>query len=217
MQPTVKQSEILSAVQYPASGTLRYVSVVFSCHCIYTLPAPMKTSTKTHIRARGYGVVENTPKGDAIRVSASCFLEYISPPLHPSIDVEEIIRNFKSGAKVHRKVITGGNRWRGFAQDPAQLGDREQSCFRPLEDVLKAITKATGMHSSVQLKTNPQGGVLRPYRDTNSLPDAYLVLDCPSGRPPGWMDIAVSGEYRNNGTAGDTRVVSFQLIQRVLG
>ncbi len=88
-------------------------------------------------------LLRKTSTGNWIQLPLDYFLIHVLPPLHPHLDVNRIVENLKSSGKKSRRAITARNRWRGFAQDPAESPRPESRSFEYLTDVVQAITKAT--------------------------------------------------------------------------
>ncbi len=153
--------------------------------------------------------------GDSIRIPAVDFLHHILPPLHPRLDTAKIVSVLKQGGKGSRNAITSKGRWRGFAQEPATNNRHRSRTFERLQDVVQAISKATGLkevRTTVAFQNNYNGGLGLCHRERNfeTLPDAYLLLRSTLGHGVKWMDIAVSGEYEKGLSTSDDREVSFE-------
>ncbi|KAF7794453.1 hypothetical protein EIP86_005587 [Pleurotus ostreatoroseus] len=144
--------------------------------------------------------VVRTPTGDATKVTLPFFLNHILPPLPTGLVPTEIVDMLAaSPGNSSRKPITAKGRWRGFAQDPADLWQHGNESFRHLKGVVHSILKVSGHSSSIKFHQTRTGLSSRRGRRDEYLPDA-LLLD---GHELGWNSIAAFGELRKGSTSED--------------
>lgn len=143
-----------------------------------------------------------TPLGTATEISTDLFLHHVLPPLRHDLDPTAVnirLKNTAHTTSSSQKPITLQDRWRGFAQNPAQMKCRAQLAFRHLPEIVAAIVKAgrvgTGQFpSSITFENNPDCEMRYLNRSelASKLPDAFLF----KGGRPSWGNLIVSGEHK---------------------
>lgn len=153
-----------------------------------------------------------TPFGPPEIIPVQVFLDSVLPPLQPGLDPKLILKSLKNNQTSSQKIITGRNRWRGFAKDPKQSEESVYYTFKHLEGVSKAIIKAVsaghGDAKPIQhLEANPNYVMRRLRRGFERFPDASFL----DGPELSWKTIAVCGEYEKVEGARSVQDVSAAL------
>lgn len=144
-----------------------------------------------------------TRAGCAHRIDIQYFFDEILPPLHPKLDVDNVLATIRGSGEKGKQPITKDGRWKGLAKslDAGRTHIKlARSKFAPFMDAIHAIAKAGALHgadSSLQLLHNKVQGAGIDFTDNEVLPDAYLVThelsrdDCIATL----ADVSVAGSY----------------------
>ncbi|KAF7790435.1 hypothetical protein EIP86_001390 [Pleurotus ostreatoroseus] len=162
--------------------------------------------------------VFSTPLGPATVLPIDLFLYHALPPLKHDLVINEVAdRLMRTGENLSacNPVIVEG-RWRGFAQDPADMECRPDVAFTHFSDAVSAIVKATYVNGddltgSISFKNNPRHTEKVIYRKEGDLPDAYFL----SSELPAWANIIASGEYEKTDTEEDREANISKVVQSV--
>lgn len=139
-------------------------------------------------------------------VSFDFFVEHFLPSLPPHINLDDIYSTLKTDGPTPWRAVTSQGRWRGFAAERTIKG----VAFRKVKFIVNAIAKAsatTGAPPPLQFCHRSRKS-LRTKRDDDSLPDGYLSAQRNSSAKASWLDVAVSGEYRQGMSSYDEEEVS---------
>lgn len=142
--------------------------------------------------------------------------EFIADFLPKVPGTEAVVGRIVSWIEAHPEYYSE-RRWRGFAEDPAKAGEKEDVVFSRLSVVVDAIIAAvselvpdlSGSRTTeyIQKPTRPPETV---FRQDISRPDAYFLFRkrfSRDGENPHWMDIAVSGEFKKENNPETTESV----------
>lgn len=160
---------------------------------------PKSGSSASARRARRF----KTPLGTATEIHIDLFLDCVLPPLRHDLDPTAVDTRLRNNAKemCPHKPITLQDRWRGFAQDPAEMKCRAQHAFRRLPDIVATIVKASRVGTgefppSTSFGNNPKCEMAYHKRAEleSKLPDAFLY----KGGSPSWDNLIVSGEHKKS-------------------
>ena len=150
--------------------------------------------------------------GPAIpEVEYDFFRHHILPPLHPSIDIDQIITRLEAD-----EIIVGG-RWKRFPQDPwtyttgpSNQRRSENETFARLEGLLQDITERSEVDASktVEYKSLPDYTPTCSFEEKKGRPDAFFVLSTAQdvGKPY-WRDIVTPAEFKLKDTCDDLQDV----------
>ncbi|KAJ3558267.1 hypothetical protein NM688_g1024 [Phlebia brevispora] len=141
-----------------------------------------------------YTRIVPTPYGKAVQIPLRVFLHRVLPPLRhpldPTLVVQKLLRAGRK-ASAHRP-ITLKKRWRGFAQDPAQVECDPEKVFLPFQNAVRAIMRASGSdQTTTSFHHNPACIMDGDSRNDDTLPDAYLTQRSSSR----WTKIITFGEF----------------------
>ncbi len=140
-----------------------------------------------------------TSLGPATVLPIGYFLDHMLPPLHPTINLDEVIEKLRTCGKKSQHAITKAGRWWGFPKDPEAVRRyRGRAAYKHFPRIVRDIAKCgapEGVKPSLQMVHNPEYQSITERRHEASLPNAYMIP--PETDPSGgrWADISVIGEY----------------------
>lgn len=138
------------------------------------------------------------------------FLDRCLPPLDSETDISKIKQKMKKAGSKSWRSITSSNRWRGFPKDPICSSEPDSRCFTHLVEVVDAIGKHTRLSRNQTIgrfKINTDRVPLLHNRDSDSLPDAYLLVPG-SKLADDWKNIVIPCELSKSDSLQDEREVS---------
>ena len=122
------------------------------------------------------------------------------PPLPEGIEVASIV------TQLNRKGYIVNGRWSAFKRDPSTNPADEDVVFRGIESIVRAIQTCVDskldLDPMLSFRCNPDMASSSSARpDNKTKPDAYGILavhEPGDEERPGWIDIAVPGEFKKN-------------------
>ena len=140
-----------------------------------------------------------TEVGIAQQVPTEYFLQHIIPLLHPEINLRKVLTKLRRTGKKSRCSLTKQGRWRGFAEDPADIGRGREATFTRFGDMVNAIVRAGAPEGSSYLSLVHTLGDIPPTDpDGCYYPDAYLAPHGSSSDEPSWDGMSVLRWYEMN-------------------
>lgn len=149
----------------------------------------------------------STDLGPATVLSTRYFLDHILPPLHPAIDLDEVIEKLKTCGKKSQHAITKAGRWWGFPKDPEVVRRhiKSSAAYKHFPRIIQAIADCgapEGVEPNLQIVLNPEYQNITERRNEASLPGAYMVPPEKIASGGRWTDISIIGEYDKWSSAG---------------
>ncbi|KAJ3555679.1 hypothetical protein NM688_g2445 [Phlebia brevispora] len=137
----------------------------------------------------------NTPFGRADEVPLSTFFEKLLPPLHMSIQLDELVSISKTSDRPKPPVTQNGRLWGYAVNRPSGVKGRRLLTFNGLLISIGKLVRAIGdLKPVVQFKNNNKAQWSLKDRTAESLPDAYFLISTPGGCID-WTTIAIPGAY----------------------
>lgn len=146
----------------------------------------------------------STDLGPATVLPTKYFLDHILPPLHPSIDLKQVVARLKTWGKKSQRTITKAGRWWGFPKNPEDLHHEKSAAYQHFTRTVRAIATCGAPENvtpGLQFVLNPEYHETSEDRRDNTLPNVYMVPSETDTSDVRWMDISVFGEFNKYSTA----------------
>ena len=151
-----------------------------------------------------------TAAGTAQQVPLEYFMQHVLPPLRSDIDPQKVVSKMRRTKNKAKRSITRAGRWRGFAEDPADIARCDEAFFLHFTKLLEAIVQCSAprdAQTSLSLVYRRDGDLDRDH-DRYFLPSAYMTRSRGPHYNGAWGDMSVLSWYSTGDDQSDCETVS---------